>query len=91
MCDIYFNFNLILYVVMRSRSYIGMLDCAILRNKYYYYYYYYVSHTIKDLKKVLIKPVNPHIRSQIMRRATLEACYCFDRLTSDPLQLMHSN
>ena len=39
MCDIYFNFNLILYVVMRSRSYIGMLDCAILRNKYYYYYY----------------------------------------------------
>ena len=38
MCDIYFNFNLILYVVMRSRSYIGMLDCAILRNKYYYYY-----------------------------------------------------
>ena len=31
---------LILYVVMRSRSYIGMLDCAILRNKYYYHYYY---------------------------------------------------
>ena len=30
MGDIYFNFNLILYVVMRSRSYIGMLDCAIL-------------------------------------------------------------
>ena len=32
--------RMILYVVMRSRSYIGMLDCAILRNKYYYYYYY---------------------------------------------------
>ena len=47
MCDIYFNFNLILYVVMRSRSYIGMLDCAILRNKYYYYYYKITSKACK--------------------------------------------